>query len=167
MKQLITNDQTMTSRKPGDDVKLEIKTIFGKLLYSSESRSIKKCAEDAVKEKAYLTEADLTGADLRGADLRGADIRGAYLTEADLTGAYLTGDIKIQKQPIQLDALQYYIFIFDNHMKIGCEFHLITEWFNFDDKRILEMDGKSALKFWRKWKFPLQAICQAESRGQQ
>jgi hypothetical protein len=37
-------------------------------------------------------------------------------------------------------------------MQIGCERHLITEWAEFDDKRILEMDGKDALKFWRKYK---------------
>ena len=36
----------------------------------------------------------------------------------------------------------------DNHIKIGCELHSKEEWKSFDDKRILEMDGKTALKFW-------------------
>jgi hypothetical protein len=34
-------------------------------------------------------------------------------------------------------------------MQIGCERHELKEWWDFEDKRILGMDGKKALKFWR------------------
>ena len=118
---------------------------------------------------AYLGGANLGTANLRGANLRGANLGGAYLGGANLGGANLGGanlgeDIKIQEQPIQVSTPRYDVIVFDNHMKIGCEFHSLSGWWGFDDKRILQMDGKVALEFWRKWKGPLQAICAAEGR---
>jgi len=54
---------------------------------------------------------------------------------------------------------QYNITITPNFIKIGCEFHKKTEWWKFTNKEILEMDGKEALKFWKKWKPILKGIC--------
>ena len=68
------------------EVKIEIKSIFGKVLFefSKDNNTLKETIEEAVKRYA-----DLRGADLRGADLRGADLRGAYLGDADLGDANL------------------------------------------------------------------------------
>ena len=119
---------------------------------------------------ANLIDVDLSGANLSGASLSGASLRGANLIDVDLRGANLRGaslsdEIKIEKQPIQVDAIKYYILIFDNHMKIGCEFHSISEWFGFDDRKILEMDGKDGLNWWVRWKDSLMMICAAEGRA--
>jgi len=75
------------------NIKLEIKTFGGSILFSYESKdnTIKKTLLEAVKRGAYLRGAYLRGADLRGADLTGAYLRGAYLRGAYLRGAYLTG----------------------------------------------------------------------------
>ena len=168
---------------------VEIKSISGRTLYSSEALTIRECLVNAVKDMAYLGGANLEGANLRGANLgganlegaylggaclrranlggaclRGAYLEGAYLGGACLRGANLEGRIKIQKIPIQIDALTYYVTIFDTHMQIGCELHSIADWGSFDNKRIAEMDGKAALKWWKKWKGPLMAICEAEER---
>jgi hypothetical protein len=124
---------------------IEIKSISGAVLYSSEATSLRECLMNAVKDCAYLHGADLQCADLQGANLQ--------------------GDIKITLQPIQVDALTYYVIIFDAHMKIGCEFHAISEWWNFTDERIAQMDSDRATQFWAKWKAPLQAICAAEARA--
>ena len=122
---------------------------------------------------ADLRCADLGGADLRGADLGGADLGGAALGGADLGGAYLRGaylrgadseKIKITKTPIQVLTDVYDIIIFDSHMRIGCEFHSLKDWWSFDDRRILEMDNSTALKFWKTWKKPLRAICRSNER---
>ena len=44
-------------------------------------------------------------------------------------------------------------------MQIGCEYHAIEDWRNFSDNQIREMDGKSALEFWAKYKdFIFKAI---------
>ena len=65
-------------------VKIQIKSVFGKVLfeYEKEDNTIKDTLVEAVKRGADLRGADLRGADLSGADLRGADLRGA-----DLSGA--------------------------------------------------------------------------------
>jgi len=164
---------------------IEIKSIYGKSLYSSEATSLRECLVNAVKDSADLRLADLRGADLRGADLRradlqGADLQGAYLQwaylrradlqgadlrRADLRGAYLQGNVKISLTPISVDTPVYSVMVFDKHMRIGCEFHAIAEWWAFDDNQIAAMDGDRATQFWAKWKAPLQAICAAESRA--
>ena len=83
--------------------KIQIKTIWGTLLYEheAEDNNVKKTVEEVVKSGAYLRGADLggaylggaylVGAYLRGADLGGADLGGAYLGGAYLGGAYLVG----------------------------------------------------------------------------
>lgn len=106
---------------------------------------------------ADLYSANLRGADLRGADLRDANLRGADLYSADLYSANLRdadirgsiGDMSKVKS-IQIDT--YLISYTSTHLSIGCQLHKIEEWVNFDDGRIIEMNGKSALKFWRKFK---------------
>ena len=64
-------------------IKIEIKSVFGKVLFEVEKEN------NTIKDT--LIGADLRGADLRGADLRGADLYGADLREADLRGADLRG----------------------------------------------------------------------------
>ena len=116
--------------------------------------------------RANLSEADLYEADLYGANLYGADLRGAKFSGADLSGANLRGadlrgadlygakygDVILKGTPFQIYTNIYYVLIFHEHIKIGCEFHSTKEWENFTDKEILAMDSKTALSFWKKWK---------------
>ena len=131
--------------------------------------------------------ADLRGAYLRGAYLRGVDLRGAYLQRADLRGAYLQGvDLRgVVLQGVYLQGaylrgadlrgadlqgatgqniwiktlgsdIWEIVYTFDR-LQIGCENHLITEWWEFDNDKISEMDHQ-ALEFWKRWKPILQSI---------
>ena len=75
------------------------------------------------------------------ANLRGADLYGAKY-----------GDVILKGTPFQIYTNIYYVLIFHEHIKIGCEFHSTKEWENFTDKEILAMDSKTALSFWKKWK---------------
>jgi hypothetical protein len=43
----------------------------------------------------------------------------------------------------------YAITYTDKFLQIGCEKHLIGDWWEFDNKRIAEMDGRKALRFWK------------------
>lgn len=52
----------------------------------------------------------------------------------------------------------YCITITAKTMAIGCQIHPLADWFAFDDERILEMDGRKALVFWRRYKRLLLAI---------
>jgi len=134
--------------------KIEIKTIYGSLLFEfeKEKNTVKDTVIKAVKNKtyltgAYLTGADLTGADLTGAyltgayltgaDLTGADLRGAYLTGTDLRGAYLTGTdgekIKIKKAAVFTGLYTYIVvpFISEDdikYVKMGCFTRKLPEW---------------------------------------
>ena len=89
----------------------------------------------------------------------GADLRGAYLS-----GAIIFDEIRIEQIPITISTGMYDIIIFDSHMKIGCKFHSLKEWWGFDDKTIIGMDGKRAAEFWKIWKAPLMSICEANGR---
>ena len=88
--------------------KIEIKSIYGSILFSyeSENNTIKKTVLEAIKSGAnlsganlrgaylrgaYLSDAYLSGANLSGANLSGANLRGAYLSDAYLSGANLSG----------------------------------------------------------------------------
>jgi hypothetical protein len=72
--------------------KIEIKTLFGQVLFEfeKENNSIKDTIVEAVKNRADLHGADLSCADLSYADLSGADLSGADLSCADLSRANLS-----------------------------------------------------------------------------
>ena len=131
-----------------------------------EENSLKITLEAAVKDGAYLQGADLQGADLRGANLRGADLEcadlegayleGAYLRGADLHGAYLRGatygeGVLIGLKPFFIFGAEWPVYIFETHVKIGCQLHSKQDWLAFDDARIAGM-APGALTFWKKWK---------------
>ena len=120
---------------------------------------------------ANLNGADLHGADLRGVNLRVAELRGADLRGANLYGADLHG-VRGNREHIKtIDAAdQYPIAYTATHLQIGCESHKIDDWWTFGDDRIIAMDGKKALRFWRKWKHLLRLIIEtapAEPTGQE
>jgi hypothetical protein len=124
---------------------------------------------------AYLAGANLAGANLAGANLAdanlaGANLAGAYLAGANLADAYLAGatwrdGIVINKRPIQLYGLHYVVTILDAHMQIGCELHSLAEWAAFDDARIVAMDGRTALQFWRDHKDALLSLARSAGRS--
>jgi hypothetical protein len=121
---------------------------------------------------ANLSDANLSGANLSEANLSDAYLSGANLSDANLSGAYLSGakwrdEITIIRRPIQIYGLHddWAVTILDQHMQIGCELHRLDEWEAFDDRRICEMDGRSALMFWRKNKDALLAMAKADGRG--
>ena len=96
---------------------------------------------------ANLVRANLDGANLDGAKLDGANLYGASLVRANLEGANGINDyikcIQIETYPITYTS---------DVLQIGCERHLISEWAEFDSARIVQMDGKPALIFWKKYK---------------
>ena len=65
-------------------IKIQIKSVFGKVLFEleKENNTIKETLEQAIKENANLRGANLYNANLEGANLRGANIEGANLRGA-------------------------------------------------------------------------------------
>ena len=99
-------------------MKVEIKSIFGSVLFTTEAESIKDALLKALKEGADLRSADLRSADLRSADLYGANLYGANLEGADLEGANLPMYCKW--------SVTYKSDL--NTIKIGCKEKTIEQW---------------------------------------
>jgi len=119
--------------------------LSGASLNYANLRDANFCGADL--SSASLNYANLSGADLSGANLSGASLNYANLNYANLYDAL--GNMK-QIKTIYLEA--YHINYTKDVIQIGCENHSIEDWISFDDKRILEMDGKTALTFWREYK---------------
>ncbi|WP_219993851.1 pentapeptide repeat-containing protein [Pseudomonas aeruginosa] len=122
---------------------------------------------------AYLRDADLSGAYLSDADLSGAYLSGAYLRDADLSGAYLSGAYLRDADLSELSSMNgltgnlrevkavqadiWPVTYTATHMQIGCQLHLIGEWWEFGDEEISGMDPE-ALAWWAVWKPILKQI---------
>ena len=143
-------------------MKLSILSRFNASLlfeYEAKENSLKIMLQAAVKNGANLEGANLEGANLYGANLRSANLRGANLEGANLEGEKLT------KTPLQLNNLKWPVLISDKYLRIGCQRFTIEEWKNFDDAAIVKMDF-AALKFWRNWKAPIIALCDAHTTAE-
>ena len=84
--------------------KIEIKSIFGDLLFSydCEENTIKKTVEEALKEKINLQLSDLSGSDLRSSDLRNSDLSGQRLIGQQKQKA------RISTNFLQMEQLYYW-----------------------------------------------------------
>lgn len=88
---------------------------------------------------------------------------GGYIeTEDNLSGnAWVYGDKITNNKDVYNICCNdtYNITILPNFIKIGCQFHKKEEWWKFTNREIEAMDGLKAIRFWKKWKPILQAIC--------
>jgi len=117
--------------------KIEIKSIFGNLLftYEGENATIKDAVEQAVKERVSLAYANLSSANLRYADLPSADLSSADLSSADLRSAE-------NKDTAYLPLFCKWGFsILGDEIQIGCEKRTIKEWdLFFKSKEVLSTE---------------------------
>ena len=135
-----------------------------------------KCLEDLVFEEKIIIKGDLNcegDLNCKGnldckcyLDCKGnLDCKGYLYCKGNLD---CKGKIKIKnietKKFLNIVINKYYkIQILDTHIKIGCQFHSVEEWENFTDDKIIKMDGKKAIKFWKEWKDILIMMCNKEN----
>ena len=122
--------------------------------------AMRAALEAAVKCNANLSDANLSGANLSGANLSDATLSDANLRGANLSGASFGEGVTAEQGVLQLIGLRWDVIIFDAHMRIGCQMHPLSDWASFDDRRIAEMDGVHALRFWRQHKSDLLTLAQ-------
>ena len=84
--------------------------------------------------------------------------------DAQVSGdAQVYGDARVygnaQVSPINIIGLAYNVTITDAHMMIGCEFHTFEDWRSFDERRIAQMEGLRAAKFWKEHGPYLLSLC--------
>jgi len=138
---------------------MKIFNTSGELILETESKNLRGAdlrdanLSDANLRYANLSDADLRGADLRYADLRDADLSGADLRYANLSDADLRGANLIV---LQMDLWTAYITT--NHIMIGCQSHILSEWENFTDEEISEMHP-GALEYWNENKEVIISLC--------
>jgi hypothetical protein len=108
---------------------------------------------------ADLREANFSYADLRGADFSYANFREANLRCADFRYANLlaVGNM-VNIKSVQADI--WHVAYTHDTLQIGCQHHLITEWWAFEDEEIDRMDRR-ALAWWAVWKPILRTIIAA------
>jgi len=107
--------------------KIEIKSIFGDLLftYEAENATIKDAVEQAVKEKVSLRSANLSSADLSLANLYSANLSLANLSSANLSSAQ-------NKETANMPLFCKWSFsILGDKIQIGCEKRTIEQWDDF------------------------------------
>ena len=85
-------------------VGIEIRSIFGNVIF----RSTKTTFVEAIRD-AYLSKANLREADLSGSDLSGANLREAELMSAKFYGKGGTKQLKKSQLPDFLGALGFVI----------------------------------------------------------
>lgn len=102
--------------------------------------------------------ADLIGANLWNADLSGADLSGANLIDTKLWDC--TGN-RTEIKSVSIFE-QYTVVYTSDRLQIGCENHPIEDWWTFSDEQIIEMGGKTALKFWRENKDLIRTIIEKQ-----
>jgi hypothetical protein len=147
-----------------------ITSIFnGKVIHFGNFDSMKELVLDAIEKGVDLSGANLGGVDLSGVDfrdsvlwgvdfcgsdlsgvnLRGANIRNTDLRNADLSGVDLRNCAGNRNQIKSIFISEIYSITYTSeYLQIGCESHLIKDWWKFDDERIKAMDGDKALNFW-------------------
>ena len=108
---------------------------------------------------AHLRSADLSGANLRGANLRSADLSGADLSGAHLRSASLWNTIGNQVEVLTFQTNKYIVVIYQDRLQIGCKNFSQSEWFNFSDCEIAEMDSE-ALDWWCTHKQHVKIWCE-------
>lgn len=107
---------------------------------------------------ARLTEVDLRGATLAGANLAyanlyyarlaGANLSRADLCYTDLKGATYGEGVLIGDHPLELSGLGRDVWVFKNHLLIGCQCFSFNEGVGMDEKVIVAF-GSSVLEFWQ------------------
>ena len=149
----------------------ETKVVLGRTLYRIELTVDCKWGEKGTKGGWVEKESNLSGnawvsgnAEVHG-DARvfgnawvsgDARVSGNARVSGD---AWVSGDARVS--PIFISSLRYPITITDKHIRIGCKFHSFEDWEEFDDKRILEMEGKQSLKWWKVHKPLIMGIVEA------
>ena len=110
-------------------IKIEIKSVFGKVLFAleKENNTIKDTLEEAVRNNANLENANLRNANLEDANLENANLRNANLYNANLRNANLE-DAENKETAILPIFCKWSYGIKGDLIKIGCKEKTTEQW---------------------------------------
>ena len=101
----------------------------------------------AIENKVDLSGSDLSGSDLSNCNLSGSNLSGSDLRDCDLRDC----DLRV----LQTDI--WTVYVQKDTIRIGCQYHSISDWGQFTDGQIANMHGR-ALIWWKIWKDIIFAI---------
>ena len=147
--------------KPHKEMEMDLKQILElhKKWLDNEAGGKRADLRSADLGGAYLSGAHLRGAYLSDADLRSADLRSADLSGADLCDADLWDVTGNKKEIFTFETNKYTVVIYQDRIQIGCKNFSQSEWFNFSDDEITEMDSE-ALDWWCTHKQHVKTWCE-------
>ena len=99
-----------------------------------------------------LSGSNLSGSDLSDCDLSDCDLSGSDLRDCDLRGSILRGS---NLRVLQTDI--WTVYVQKDTIRIGCQYHSISDWGQFTDGQIANMHRR-ALIWWKIWKDIIFAI---------
>jgi hypothetical protein len=102
-------------------------------------------------EGADLSKADLHCVDFKGANLRGVSFEGSNVRGIDLRGVELRWDDLHDADVIIMKLSKLVVYVYDDTMRIDCQYHSHKEWMEFSDEDIKNMHPH-ALSWWKKYK---------------
>ena len=111
----------------------------------------------AIENKVNLSNCDLRGSNLRGSDLSGSDLSDCDLSRSNLRDCDLS---RSNLRDCDLRVLQtdiWTVYVQKDAIRIGCQYHSISDWGQFTDGQIENMHGR-ALIWWKIWKDIIFAI---------
>lgn len=132
---------------------IEGKDFSGELLMWAilKEATFKNC----IFEYASMDYLDASGAKFENCNLKYASFNKASLSGASFNDSDLNGVVGNGKQIITMSLERWPVAYTETHLQIGCERHLIEDWWKFTDKQIDAM-SKHALAWWKNWKPILQ-----------
>ncbi len=104
-----------------------------------------------------LSNSDLSYTRLSHTNLSYTNLSYTNLSNSDLRYCGLQGTVGNMNNIKSIQVERYEVTYTDKVMQIGCEKYKISEWFNFNDDTISEMDD-GALEWWKVWKPILKKI---------
>ena len=133
-------------------MKFEIKRRFtGAVKFTTEIEAQEDAPASVKLRLAVLwaieNKVDLSGSDLSGSDLSNCNLRGSNLSDCDLRGSNL--------RVLQTDI--WTVYVQKDTIRIGCQYHSISDWGQFTDGQIANMHRR-ALIWWKIWKDVIFAI---------
>ena len=105
---------------------------------------------------------DFMGGNFYGGDFKGGDFRGGNFRGGNFRGGTFLGEV-LHRTPILIQDLTWPVICTPEKLRIGCKCYTHTEWQEFSDAKISEMDPRAGA-FWYRNKAFLLGICEQEAR---
>jgi len=120
--------------------------------------------DDCVIRGGEIRGGVIWGGEIWGGVICGGEIWGGVIRGGVIRGGEIWGGVIVEKSPFFIAGLTWLVTITSIHITIGCEHHTHDEWSKFNNKRIAEMGGEAALKFWKEHKTIIMKMAKEQAK---